>query len=81
MEFCPKCGGMLLPEKVKGRAKLRCHFCGKIVELRGRSKSYRIAEKGKKLEEVPVVEVKKRKKERVEVVEAEPIEYYEELFE
>ena len=70
-----------MPEKVKGKVRLRCQSCGRLVKLKGRTKSYKIAEKGKKLEEVPVVEAKKRKKERVEVVEAEPIEYYEELFE
>ncbi|MEM2282175.1 MAG: hypothetical protein QXH26_01315 [Candidatus Hadarchaeales archaeon] len=81
MEFCPKCGGMLLPEKVRGRPKLRCQACGRLVSLKGKTKSYKVAEKGGKPKEVPVVEVKKRRKERVEVVEAEPIEYYEELFE
>jgi DNA-directed RNA polymerase subunit M/transcription elongation factor TFIIS len=81
MEFCSKCGGMLLPEKVKGKVKLRCQACGRIEDLRGKTKSYKITEGGKRVEEVPVVEVKKRKKERVEVIELEPIEYYEELFE
>jgi DNA-directed RNA polymerase subunit M/transcription elongation factor TFIIS len=72
---------MLLPEKVKGKVKLRCQACGRIEDLRGKTKSYKITEGGKRVEEIPVVEVKKRKKERVEVIELEPIEYYEELFE
>ncbi len=82
MEFCPKCGGMLLPQKIKGKLKLKCQSCGRTFNLRGKTKSYKVAEEGGKSKEVPVVVPPKRKrKEKVEVLETEPIEYYEELFE
>jgi len=28
MEYCPKCGNLLLPEKREGQTKLRCPRCG-----------------------------------------------------
>ena len=83
MEFCPKCGGMLFPEKVGTRKKLVCRGCG----YKGRIKhpaSYKISEKGKEPTEIPVM-VEKKKKKKPEPVEREyeiePPEYYEEFYE
>ncbi|ABL78029.1 transcription factor S [Thermofilum pendens] len=32
MEFCPKCGGLMVPSVVNGKKVLRCSRCGYIVE-------------------------------------------------
>lgn len=45
MEFCPKCGTMLVPEKVGRSTRLvcpRCHYKGKVKK----PSVYKISEKG-----------------------------------
>lgn len=82
MEFCQKCGGMLLPKKV-GRARwLICQRCGHRTKLKTPT-SYKISEKGKEAKEIAVIVEKKKKKKTPVVREYEPegIEYYEEMFE
>lgn len=37
MEFCPKCGGMLLPDKGKNT----CRTCGYETDLDGKENSYK----------------------------------------
>ena len=82
MEFCLKCGGLLLPKKVGRRRMLICQRCGRKTKLKLPT-SYKISEKGKEAKEVAVIiEKKKKKKKPVErEYEAEGIEYYEEMFE
>jgi DNA-directed RNA polymerase subunit M/transcription elongation factor TFIIS len=83
MEFCPRCGNILYPEKVRGLTKLVCKKCGYKVGARSRE-SYKIRERGGEPKEIPViVEPKKRKKKKVveQEYELEPVEFYEEMFE
>ncbi len=82
MEFCPKCGNMLYPEKIRGLTKLVCKKCGYKVGARSR-KSYKIREKGVEPKEIPVIVEPRKKKKRVmeQEYELEPVEFYEEMFE
>ena len=41
MEYCPKCGGLMLPRRGEGRVILRCARCGYEKEVSDRA-SYRI---------------------------------------
>ncbi|MEM2878834.1 MAG: hypothetical protein QXG10_04765 [Candidatus Hadarchaeales archaeon] len=61
MEFCPKCGTMLVPTKIGRSKKLACPRCGYKGKVK-KSNSYRISEKCKEPEEVPVIVEKKKKK-------------------
>ena len=82
MEFCPKCGSVLLPKKVKRSARLVCPRCGYVGKLK-KPAAYKISEKGKEAKEVAVIEEKepKKKKRPEPEYELEPMEYYEELYE
>lgn len=78
MEFCPKCGSMLVPKRVgKGARGIcpRCGYKGKLKKLA----AYKFMEKGKEAKEVKVIEKveKKRKPPEREYEEIE-IEFYEE---
>jgi len=76
-----KCGGMLLPKKIKRARWLVCQRCGRKTKLK-KPAAYKISEKGKEVKEVAVIVEKKKKKKPVErEYEAEGIEYYEEMFE
>ncbi len=82
MEFCPKCGTILVPAKVGRSRRLTCPRCG----YKGKAKkptSYKIREKGKEAQEVAViVENKKMETRPVEKeYEIEPPEYEEETYE
>lgn len=81
MEFCPKCGGMLIPQKMGRKHMLVCQHCGHKIRPK-RKTTYKISEKGKKKEEVAIiVEKGKKKKKPIEKeYELEPIEYDEDLF-
>jgi DNA-directed RNA polymerase subunit M/transcription elongation factor TFIIS len=84
MEFCPKCGSILVPQKV-GRAKrLVCPRCGYKSKIKAPT-TYKIREKGKKAEEITVIVEKKKKKKKEapsgKEYELEPPEYSEEYFE
>jgi len=82
MEFCPKCGSMLLPKKSGRSTRLVCPRCGYRGKLK-KPTAYKISEKGKEPKEVVVIEEKgkKKKKPLEREYEAEPPEYYEELYE
>ena len=81
MEFCPRCGGIMLPEKVGKSKKLVCQKCGYKTKLRA-GRKVRTERKEEEKVTVVVEKEKKRRKKPVEhEVELEPIEYYEELFE
>jgi DNA-directed RNA polymerase subunit M len=81
MEFCPKCGGLLLPQKIGRTKKLVCQRCGSKRKIK-RRKAYKIAEKGKEPKEVAVIEEEEKKERKPEVPyeEMKP-EYYEEYYE
>lgn len=81
MEFCPKCGSMLIPAKVGRSKRLACPRCGYKSKIKKRA-AYKISEKGKEAKEIPViVEEKKKKKPAEREYELEPPEYYEEIYE
>lgn len=82
MEFCPKCGSMLLPKRVGRRTRGVCPRCGYKGKLT-KPKAYKISERGKEIKEVAVIEEKKKKKERKPEVPYEEMkpEYYEEYYE
>lgn len=44
MQFCPKCGGLLLPKKEKGRTLLVCSSCGYSKEA-GNADEYKVVKK------------------------------------
>jgi len=79
MEFCPKCGSLLVPEKVGRSTRLVCPRCKYKSKVKKPS-VYKISEKGQDKGAVPViVEKKKKKKQSVDrPYEAEPPEVYEE---
>ncbi len=81
MEFCPKCGTVLMPVKVGRTKRLSCPRCG----YKGKAKkptSYKISEKGKEEREVAVIVPKKEKQKKPieKEYEIEPPEYEEETF-
>ena len=81
MEFCPKCGTVLVPAKVGRSRRLTCPRCGYKGKAR-KPTSYKIREKWKEAKEVAViVEEKKKRKPAEKEYEIEPPEYYEEEFE
>lgn len=82
MEFCPKCGSMLIPTKVRRSKRLTCPRCGYKSKIKKRA-AYKISEKGKEAKEIPViVEKKKKKKQPTErEFELETPEYSEEVYE
>lgn len=59
MEFCPKCGGVMVPEKRNGRKLLVCRSCGYTVEASNPSSAYRVKERIDRhpLDKVTVVDV------------------------
>lgn len=80
MEFCPKCGTVLVPTKVGRLRRLTCPRCG----YKGKAKkpaSYKISEKGKEVRGVAIIIEKKKKlkKPTEREYELEPPEYEEEL--
>ncbi len=81
MEFCPKCGSMLIPTKVRRSKRLACPRCGYKSKIKKRA-AYKISEKGKEATEIPVIVEKKKKKKPAErEYELEPPEYEEEVYE
>jgi len=81
MEFCPKCGSILIPAKVGRSKRLACPRCGYKSKIKKRA-AYKISEKGKAPKEVPVIIEEKKKKKPIErEYELEPPEYYEEFYE
>ncbi len=82
MEFCPKCGTMLVPTKIGRSRRLTCPRCGYKSKAK-KPASYKISEKGKEAREVAVIveKKKKHKKPAEREYELEPPEYYEEFYE
>jgi len=81
MEFCPKCGTVLVPNKVGRSKRLTCPRCGYKGKVKKPS-AYKISEKGKEAHEVAIiVEKKKNKKPLVNEYEIEPPDYDEEMYE
>ncbi|MGQ9787995.1 MAG: DNA-directed RNA polymerase [Candidatus Hadarchaeaceae archaeon] len=80
MEFCPKCGTVLVPAKVGRCKKLTCPRCGYKGKVKKRS-AYRISEKGKEAREVAIIEEKDKKRTVLNEYEIEPPEYDEEAYE
>ena len=81
MEFCPKCGTILVPNKVGRLSRLVCSRCGYKSKVKKPSE-YKINEKGKQAREVVVIVDKKPKgkKSVVKEYEIEPPEYDEEMY-
>jgi len=81
MEFCPKCGSILLPKK-KGRGfKLACPRCKYVRKFKKRA-GYKISAAGKEAREIAIIEGEKKKKKRVPEPEYEiDLDYYEDLYE
>jgi DNA-directed RNA polymerase subunit M len=81
MEFCPKCGTVLVPSTVGHSKLLTCPRCGYKSKVK-KPAGYRISEKGKEAKEIAVVEKEKKPKKPAErEYEIEPPEYYEEFYE
>ncbi|HDI12800.1 MAG: transcription elongation factor [Hadesarchaea archaeon] len=82
MEFCPKCGTVLVPAKVGRSKRLTCPRCGYKGKVKKHA-SYKISEKGGEAREVAVIVEKKKKRKRPQEpeFELEPPEYYEEFYE
>ncbi len=55
MEFCPKCGSLMIPKKEGKKLILVCRNCGYIME-EAEVKGYRLRRRPKHKEEPPVVE-------------------------
>lgn len=81
MEFCPKCGSILLPKKIGRGTKLACLRCGYTRKLKKRG-AYKISEKGKTVKGITVIdkEVKKKRKPPEQEYEID-FDYYEDLYE
>jgi DNA-directed RNA polymerase subunit M/transcription elongation factor TFIIS len=84
MEFCPKCGTllvpkkMLVPKKIIRSRRLICPLCGYKNKIKNLS-SYKIVEKGKEWREVVVITKNKSGRKFVNrEYEIEPPEYEEE---
>jgi DNA-directed RNA polymerase subunit M len=81
MEFCPKCGTVLVPSTVGHSKLLTCPRCGYKSKVK-KPAGYRISEKGREAKEIAVVEKEKKPKKPAErEYEIEPPEYYEEFYE
>ncbi len=80
MEFCPKCGSILIPTKVRRSKRLTCQRCGYKGKIKQRA-AYKISEKGKAANEIPVIVEKKKKKRKLgeREYELKPPEYSEEV--
>lgn len=59
MEFCPKCGGMLVPKKEGEELKLVCSKCGHAIEKID-AERYKLVRKVKPREEEPAVVEERR---------------------
>ncbi|MFQ6020670.1 MAG: transcription factor S [Candidatus Aenigmatarchaeota archaeon] len=57
MDFCDKCGGLLIPKKSGKKVKLVCRKCGK-VKTKKKVKGYKIPISTKKPEKIIIVSKK-----------------------
>ena len=83
MQFCPKCGGMMVPVKKDGKSVLRCTKCGYEKEMTEKDKkAYNVTEKKDKSSKVLTTSIVSDKGERKlaeEELEQEREEYYKEV--
>jgi len=77
VEFCPKCGTLLVPMKVGRSKKLVCPRCGYKGKVK-KAASYKISEKCREPEEVAVITEEKKRKLVHQEFELEPPEMDEE---
>jgi len=80
VEFCPKCGSLLVPKKEHNKVILFCSRCGyskKVKEISGYKSIEKIPEKKKS--RIAVVEKKSIDKKKVEEEQELLKEYYEVL--
>lgn len=78
MQFCPKCGGILVPQRRDNETVLKCSKCG--YELQQQSARYTISSQHSKVFTTSVVSEGKKGTRRKEELEQEREEYYKELF-
>ena len=83
MEFCPKCGTILIPTKVNRAAFLICPRCGHKSKTGKNNSLYKISEKGKAKHDVVIIIDKKKKQNKTNQreYEIEPPEYEEDMYE
>ncbi len=55
MQFCPKCGGMMLPRQIEGGPVLVCNTCGYVAK-EGKLDEYKVVKPAKRKEKVTVIE-------------------------
>jgi len=83
MQFCPRCGGVLVPTKKDGKEILKCNKCGYEKELSEKAKKeYSVKEKADKSNKVLTTSLVSDKGERrleEEQLEQEREEYYKEI--
>lgn len=80
MEFCPRCGSLLLPKRGKKGIRLVCKKCGYEKPAKTGEKRYRVVERvpEDKKEKLTVLEkVDRREKEKLEEERELVKEYYE----
>jgi len=82
VRFCPKCGGLMMPERSGSRNVLRCTKCGHVAEIAGES-GYRIGGPTTSVARIYTTSLVSEAKTRArskEEIEQEKEEYYKELF-
>ncbi|TEU14803.1 MAG: transcription factor S [Hadesarchaea archaeon] len=55
MQFCPKCGGLMLPKQVKEGPVLVCNACGHVTK-EAKLDEYKVVKPAKREEMVAVIE-------------------------
>lgn len=78
MRFCPKCGGVLVPQKKDEGYVLVCSKCG--YEVVGQNTRYTVSAQQSKVFTTSVVSEEKKSRRKKEEIEQEREEYYKELF-
>ncbi|AWR97579.1 DNA-directed RNA polymerase subunit M [Acidianus sulfidivorans JP7] len=82
MQFCPKCGGLMMPVKKDGKEILKCKKCGFEKEMDTKDKkAYEIKENSKsnKVLTTSIVSEKEGRKRDEDELEQEREEYYKEI--
>ncbi|WP_148692071.1 RPA12/RPB9/RPC11 RNA polymerase family protein [Acidianus manzaensis] len=82
MQFCPKCGGLMIPVKKDGKEILKCKKCGYEKEMDNKDKkAYEIKEasKNNKVLTTSIVSEKEGRKRDEDELEQEREEYYKEI--
>ena len=59
MQFCDKCGGLLIPKKKGSRTVLVCRSCGRTTSMKGPKKEFKVKTEMKHKDDAIVV-VEKR---------------------